>query len=339
MKLFLKVLKVSFLTLITITGLYLLVSYLTLQVAKYFFPRIARMGFVGIERKIDELKDRGFWKYIYVFDKKHFGFVKFLGVCAKSEKQIPQRGLPKTAVEFLDQIGIEYQLTGSDKNYFQKHEGSVILLGLNHEFFAEPIILTAAGGRKDLYFFGIKTIAYTGKNFAKFVLPVLPRKYAAGRGALLFRKKPKDSIDIFADFLNLERFNAEEIDKLNNDSINKAANVLAEGHALMIFPNGGRVVTHPWMRGIGEIIKVLREKNYDKTIILPSQFLGLSSKKRVILAARKRLLGGPVTLRVKIKVGKPIAVGDLFREIDKEKFTDGRSIAAYLRQKILREMV
>jgi hypothetical protein len=103
----------------------------------------------------------------------------------------------------------------------------------------------------------------------------------------------------------LENRTVDEIKELNRQSINQAAEQLCGGGALIIFPNGGRPIHHPWYRGIGEILSLLPPEVLSSMPIFPISIVG-PSRKQLFQKVRQAVFSQRCSTSIQVNLFDPI---------------------------------
>jgi hypothetical protein len=244
--------------------------------AKRVHPYLTQDGIEGLTNLCDSPDQNIFMKLLLAIDKRFYGYAQFARDWVTFENRLNHESICHVCHDFFGYLGLEIQSNRIPEALKQPGK-SMILLGINHEAIIEPLILASLLGRNDIKFVGMKVFQYLGPNVAKYILPVLPKKVAHDNGN---DRKSSFSIkfDIILDLYRLESLSLAEIEQLNSSSIQQAADHLAEGGVLIIFPNGGRDVSCSWYQGIGQILSLLPPDRVANTPIFPIGTNGLSRK-------------------------------------------------------------
>jgi len=298
-------------------------------VQEHVYKALLAGGIKQLSNKLEGLKTKkGFRKTLYLLDKKLLGGRQFIYHCAQAEEKIAKLGISKVSSKLLEKLGLDCQVI-KEVNPESKEDGAVLFVGLNHQAFIEPIILAASVKRNDLYLIAMKTYQLIGKGVKKHLLPVMPRRYTSGRIKKLWEKI--ENLFIFTtNFYSLENVSLKKAKDINNSSLEKAVRLLRQGHAVAIFPGGGRRLSQRWKRGLGEIIHRLQKTGVNQVRLIPVYFSKIS-KFKVIKTIRNNCLGGKDTAKIKVHFGKEIHLKEL------ETFSNPAEIIDFLKERIFRE--
>jgi len=282
---------------------------------RHLYNLLSERGAKGVSQKIASLrKEKIFFRLLFFLDRKLLGFARFVDLFVKTEEKIPSVGIAQSSAWLLDRYGIDYSSAKGCFAHLKKPKKGVIFLGINHNSSFEPLILFALAERDDLYMISIKTYQLFGKNWAKHILPVMPKRYANDHQRR-YRKTFFNFFKLWETFCKLHLLSdlsCQEAKRMNQASFKKAVSLLANGHGVVIFPAGGGKNSSPWRNGIGELILQLKKKRKEGSdvVIVPVIFNGLS-KFKVIRAVRRRCLGRPEKVKVEIRTGREISLNEL----------------------------
>jgi hypothetical protein len=256
-------------------------------------------GMVGFINYFEQSNHQLLTRILLIIDKEFIGALQFAKDWVHFESQIEKKSVPVVAKSIFDYLGLEIPQDELPDEFSQPGQPA-ILLGLNHEAVVEPIILISLLNRDDIKFPGMKVFQYLGPNISEYILPLLPKKVAIDYSG---NTKPSISnkLDPFYQLYCLEDKSIEEIGRLNQSSLHQAAGHLAEGGALIIFPNGGRSINCPWYQGIGQIISRLPPEVITSVPIFPISLSGLTRKmiyRKIHKAAFNQQKVTPICLKI-----------------------------------------
>ena len=283
----------------------------------------------GLEVLLKELKSRSeknfFLKSLLKFDQKHFFAHKFLNDLVNFEKNIPKYGLKKQATKFINKLKLNTAVYSdiSNKN-FQNQKG-LLIYGVNHNAFIEPIILFSLLNQKKVKLILFRMYYFLGKHIQKYSLPVAARNYSNKRGFGLV-----DKFDPSQRFRRSETLSDSQIIKNNDKSIKSAAKTLEEGGIVVIFPGGGGSELKKWGFGISRIILNIKKEKRGDVSLLPVYFSGMGYKRMLfrIIKAYKKIKQG--SLRVGVYFGKEKTISVLYRLLGNR--ISEEAILTYLRK-------
>ncbi|MFA6250266.1 MAG: hypothetical protein WC686_02035 [Candidatus Shapirobacteria bacterium] len=222
---------------------------------------------------------------------------------AKLESKIKKIGLARVSKELITLLNIEVELSKKIDKWTKKGRGA-IFVGLNHDSWIEAFIFFSLLKRDDFRAIGLISFSRLGKNYAKYILPVMERKYAWN-----YEKSSIVKWDKL--LLRAENLAIEDVNNINKDTFDKAARNLGKGESILIFTTGGHGIKSKWGYGIEEIIKRIDANELANVDIVPFYFSGLKKwdvVKRISLAALNK---NPPKLGVKITVGKILTLGNI----------------------------
>lgn len=288
-------------------------------------------GFAKFCRRVKEYKKKNlFARMAFFLENKYVGFIRFMNVIVDLEKRLDDVGLSGASAEFLARYGIKYDYPQKTVAKINRSNKGILYLGLNHDSFIEPALIAAVAGRKDTYLVALKTYQLVGKKVAEYIIPVLPKRYASDHQRRyknhFFRSiQPKN---VPGSFYLLENLTCRQVESINNGSLEKAVGLLSEGHKVIMFPAGGAKADSSWRKGIGEIISQLKKRKINNVLIVPVITLGLS-KAKVLRQMKNHQTSKQKTLEVKMKIGRPIDVKNVFAR------TDPLETADLIRKKVI----
>jgi 1-acyl-sn-glycerol-3-phosphate acyltransferase len=282
-------------------------------------PSLSRSGVAGLIEYLDSPERGRLARFLLALDRRFVGVVQYGRDTVLLEQQMDAKGVPAMARAFLDNLSMDVQVNAIP-DVFARPGQPTILLGLNHEAIIEPIVLSSFLMRSDLKLTSIKVFDYLGPQMAHALLPVMPRKVAVdySGGKLVTRINRLDPIyQLYA----LEKLTEAEIAQLNQQSLERGAEHLAAGGALIIFPTGGQSVEKPWHRGTGELLSLLAPEVLSTTLIFPISIMDLTRKLYLWQAHRSAFdKQRPATIRADI--GDPILIPDWAADFTPQQILD-----------------
>ena len=166
---------------------------------------------------------------------------------------------------------------------------------------------------------------FLGKNLQKFALPVAARNYSIHKGFRL-----RDKIDLSQRFRKYESLKDEEIIKINEGSIKKAAKTLEAGGIVVIFPGGAGDELKKWGFGISRIILNIKKEKRDDVSLLPVYFSGMGFKRMTVRVIKSYKNIKQSNLRVGVYFGKEKTISDIYRLLGNK--INESNILRYLRE-------
>lgn len=173
----------------------------------------------------------------------------------------------------------------------KKGSKQAVLIFGPHTFHIEPYLLLSLMERKDVYFVAI--------NSAKQLLPdTMKDRILTVTPTFMAKDAPrKPGIDGMlqslrrALFTNNTNQTVAQIREANQQSLKRAAELLADGHVVMIFPAAsGNMVNDRWYGGIGVILEQLeKQKKLEEVVMQPFAITKVSFKK-LLREVRKRFV-------------------------------------------------
>lgn len=291
-------------------------------------------GLAGVVAVMEELSQKNwFYKGLCNLDEKLIGIRPLLTYLVHLDQQIPNLGTQGATQEFLANIGITIKMEQERRQWMLEEGMSVLAFGVSHGTTIEPFAMAALLKRQDITFIGVKTMGYLGENSTPYLLSVMPRRYAKDREA----SGLKDRFDLSRNLYRAEELSLEEIERLNEEALIKAAEKLAQGGIIVIFPPGGFSIESKWRRGIGRIIgKALELPESDLTdiILAPFHFSGLS-KRDIFLAARQAYAGKKRQRSIKVHIGSEFTLDELIAGLGNQPSPE--EITEFLRERSLSE--
>jgi len=227
-----------------------------------------------------------------------------------------ERSIQEAMRWWLDECRVDLKVTGAPL----PESGPVIIVGNHHGIFDLPA-LWAHTAREDVYFIGMRGAAKYGREIAARLFPVYmsqkPSRY-------LFERIKNHTF-----YRIREGIGREEAVRRNRENASRAAQRVAEGGCLILFPTAGTYVdTSMWKHGIGHLIAEI--ENPDLRIVF-THIKGSSRKDLLYLfnpywffLLRQR------SRKMSVKIHDPIGIGE-FRDHD----TPPKEISARLRDRYL----
>lgn len=203
-----------------------------------------------------------------------------------------------------------------------KAEGKPLIVVSNHEGLIEPIFIAELIERNDhLIIAGIENVKF-GEVLAGHLLPVRPSKYAGERDSMFYGPG----------------MTRDKIRELNEKSLRRASEVVAQGSMLTIFPWGGRSPEKgQWHKGLGQIIHGIPEGIQHEVDILPIFFSGHDRKSLIALIRELLICGSPMKDRhVRARIGNPINIKSIKDSSGNPEITVQNIRKIYLNQFISR---
>ncbi len=264
-------------------------------------------GLEGLLEKIELLtRENKLLNLLANFDKKYFILYKFLKDIKRFEKGIERFGTQKQALRLIKKLKINiYTYTDLSNRNFQKQKG-LLIYGINHNSFIEPIILFSLLKGKNIKLILYDLFFFLGKNIQRYALPVTARKFSSDNEFSILR-----FLDPLYKLRNFRCLDEDKIDKQNRKSLELAIKTLGKGGIVIIFPSG-RSELNPWGKGISKIILSIPEKKRASISLLPVYFSGMDAI-RMLLRIFKTYKGiKQDTLRVGVYLGKEKKISEVF---------------------------
>jgi|SRR3989344_722233 len=283
-------------------------------------------GLAGWLKEIDsKSKNSAFLKSILEFDKEHFFVVKFLYHIADLERNIPKYGLNFQSKKLLNKLKLDtYVYSDISNKNFQDRKG-LLVYGINHNAFFEPIILLSLLNQKNIKLVIYRFYFFLGKNFQKYALPVISNAHIKRD---IFN--PKKRFDIGHRFHKREGLESEEIKIINQNSLKNASKTLENGGIVIIFPGGAGDELKKWGIGLSKIIIDINKNKRNDISLLPVYFSGMGYIRmllRLIKAYKNTYLP---KLRIGVYFGKEKTISEIFSILGND--ISEKSILSYLRK-------
>ncbi len=194
----------------------------------------------------------------WIYDKKRFIPIKYLlktlflilpyesilKINARYDKKIEDTGFSESTRNYLKDLNIEINIQNPIDII-----GPALIFG-NHPTGLDPFIIAACLNREDVYIVADIYQKNKGKNIGKQIIPITysrTKKNLYNRGFL-------NTIGFYVMRQLTGYAKPEDVRVQNKHTIEKAAQLLKEGHVVIIFPDGGSNNPELWYNGIGEII-------------------------------------------------------------------------------------
>ncbi len=137
-----------------------------------------KFGLKGLLSKVDLLSKENFLlKLILDIDKKHFVAVKFLKDLVNIEKDVSVYGTRKQAEKLIKKLKIDTVVYSDITNKDFQNQGGLLIYGVNHNAFIEPVILFSLLKQKRIKLMLYRMYCFWGKNIRRLSLPVSARNY------------------------------------------------------------------------------------------------------------------------------------------------------------------
>ncbi|MBI3366307.1 hypothetical protein HY041_01595 [Candidatus Roizmanbacteria bacterium] len=220
-------------------------------------------------------------------------------------------------------LNIQLQTQGNNLSILEELDKGILFVG-DHQRGIEMHVLNAIVGqhnRKDIYH--LATLFPIGSLSRQYkildirhngnLLSVLPRTPDSDAKSTIAKKiKATTAAVVFA---NNSRLNTAR-QKMNEDSLRRAAVLLQEGHMVNIYPTGRpRPINTEWKQGVGKIIHFVLEDNINKIYVIPYILEG-DPAQTIRDAVHEFSTNGQCDSprSITIQVGKPVPISDLRRD-------------------------
>ena len=169
---------------------------------------------------------------------------------SKFDSMIGTHGLQGAMRELVRRSGGKLETSGLDPSVEDILRTKPVLLICNHPHDIETFALGAAlPDREGLFFIGSHNLQGIGDNLAAHIIPVYIGKHEKGEG-----KQFKLSVRVGRRFKLGPDMSEEEAHQRNEQSIITAAEKIAQGHLVVIYPEGPKGKEGKWMDGIGYLL-------------------------------------------------------------------------------------
>jgi len=244
------------------------------------------------------------------------------------------QGIMQATHTVLEQSNITVVPEGPLKAIVDHTDG--LLFAGNHSMIFEFAILTdmlSQLGKTSIkhvakFYAEEQTVWLLGEQAREMTLPVYPRALASDRKNKINAELPLRLV------FHRHLKSLEESKKLTDNSLQAAADELALGGIVNIYPRGSvrNDVRRTWRAGIGRIIQKLPEDAQEKTMYVPYHVDGLNPVKIVAAVASrgKGILGRPQ--RIGISVGEPRPIDDMVKILPPDARHDPLAVAEVLRR-------
>lgn len=255
-------------------------------------------GIEKLSQRLDQLQTSGPVKsLLYKLQKSQIGLSGLAFSLLEHEKELDSLGIAQASRNLLTRSGmlvsIDNRLSNND---LLKKNSRVLFVGLNHESFIEPIILYSLLDRDDIRLIAISFFRQLGRNFSKYLLPVLPKictiDYNGQRGKKIL------GLDVRLGLYETEGLNLAQANKMNSHSLAEAARYLDKNHAVTLYPASGKSIGGSWFPGIGKIINLMSDRKSPLPVVAV-EFRGLG-KKKLLSHLRRVYTGKPSILEMQV---------------------------------------
>ncbi len=259
------------------------------------------MGVAGVNQYLrNSSKKNLIWKILVRLDKRFFIFTNLFTFIESQEKSISKKGIQASANSFLTKLRIHYKATASIPLLLRKNGKGVIIVGVNHPGFFEPIILLSLIKRKKVKLIINRFFYLAGKRFQKYALPVT---------AKLFAKEKTPSVltrfNLYHRLYRAQLLTESQIDRMNKASLQSGARCLEGGGVVILFPAGAGSEKKVWRNGLSKLVHEIKEIKRKNVVLLPVYFEG-PGEKRMIVRIYKAFRGiAQSPLNVNVRFGKP----------------------------------
>jgi hypothetical protein len=250
------------------------------------------------------------------------------------ESLASERGLLDATQNILKRDGIDVAVDG-DVERLYAHTGGLLFAGdhKNQWEFVAIMDLLSKMGRQELlliakFYVHWQAHQALGDVAARHIVPVYPRILARDRGELL--NSETGNRLMYRRFLRTAADSAQ----LNDHALDTAAQSLINNDAVGIFPCGSVVdaKTHPWRRGVGEIIQRIPDDAKSNVLIVPFGMEDISRLRLVAAVAMRGrgVFGRPQTMT--LQLGTVQTVQELVDTLPCENRNDPMAITMGVRK-------
>lgn len=214
-------------------------------------------------------------RLIYRLDRKVVGFGNVFSRLVELDHNIGKEGFSRACALFLKYFGVDYRLNCGEDIRRRVTKEPTLIIGLNHNAFIEPLVTGSVIGRDDS--FAIANITYTkaGPNISKHLIGVMQSKFATDYPG---RRRTRLG-DPIAPIYGHQKYTTSEIQNINKKAFRRVGHLLKNRHLVLVYPGGGTPANGSrWRRGIGEIIKNMKEIGLDDIEIVPAVVTGFTRK-------------------------------------------------------------
>lgn len=243
-------------------------------------------------------------------------------------------GMLAATAEILRRNNITVK-AGGNTDTVRKHRGGHLFVG-NHnkqfEFVALMDFLSQLGHTSMVHivkFYVERQVGWAlGQTALDMVLPVYPRLLASDR-----RRKLNAELGSRILF-HRSLATLEESNRRNEETLRLAADELASGGIVNIFPCGSIVnnMTQPWRPGVGRMIRLLPNEVHDDVMVVPYHADNINRARLLVAVATqgRGLFGRPQT--IDLQFGEARTVADVIRRVPEPSRSDPARITDVLRQ-------
>lgn len=267
-----------------------------------------REGIRGLQEKLTQKKKNGVWRFFINTSNKLMGWENALNLWVEIDNISQDSGWGEASKFMLSKMKIEID-AGGDVGKIKRNKKATLVVGINHEAILEPFILAALLGKRRSALVSLKVLQLLGKGYKKYILPVMPRRYAVDEKR--FAKWIVNKVHPRGRFYGIEQLRAVEIDEMNEKVFEQSVKKLEDGEDVILFAPGGKVVQSSWGRSSGEIICRINKKKIKDVRVAFFKFGGitqLETARRFWKAANGR---GMEKLKVKVESREGFGVEEL----------------------------
>ena len=261
----------------------------------------SKKGIAGVNRYLKKVSNRSIvWRILIKLDQRFFVFSNLFSFTEAQEKLISTHGIQKAAESFLKKLGISYSLKPPLPNLLRGRKKGVLIVGVNHPGFFEPIILLSLIKRKKVKLIINRFFYLAGKNFQKYTLPVTARLFAKEKKSDLVTK-----FNLYHRLYRAQLLSENQIDRMNEASLQSGARCLEDGGVVILFPGGGGSEKKVWRNGLSKLVHEIKEVKRKNVVLLPVYFEGLGEKRMALRIYRTFRGISQKRLRVRLHFGTP----------------------------------
>lgn len=261
----------------------------------------SKKGIAGVNRYLKKVSNRSIvWRILIKLDQRFFVFSNLFSFTEAQEKLISTHGIQKAAESFLKKLGISYSLKPPLPNLLRGRKKGVLIVGVNHPGFFEPIILLSLIKRKKVKLIINRFFYLAGKNFQKYTLPVTARLFAKEKKSDLVTK-----FNLYHRLYRAQLLSENQIDRMNEVSLKSGTRCLERGGVVILFPGGGGSEKKVWRNGLSKLVHTISENKRKNVILLPVYFEGVGEKRMIVRIYRSFRAISQNPLRVSVQFGKP----------------------------------
>ncbi len=239
----------------------------------YWF--LNKEGLSGLQKKLDDKKKNRVWKGVLKISNDLLGWENMLNLWVKIDNKAVKDGWAEASKTLLNKVKIEISNKG-DLEMIKERKETTLMIGVNHEAVLEPFILAAILGERKTSLISLKVLQLLGRGYRQFIMPVMPRRYAADEKR--FNRWVVNKVHPRGRFYGIEGLKAAEIDEMNEKAFAKAINNLEKGTDVILFAAGGKVAKSSWGRALGEIVCRIDKRKRSNIRVALFNFSGIKQK-------------------------------------------------------------